>query len=403
MRWTVVSHIEATSFSDVYDPPLHPPPPHGGSQLQGALRPHRGSHLNVSFTSHDGLNPRRRRDVAADVAKAPYRGVKKPYKALRGTPTRDYLSDEEIQECRTKKKETMSKEQIERCQKFLREDKSQQEEKDANAKQRYTMNTPEPMPGDLSQADLRSQQFEDTQGRNLKKTKKQQTAALDSEAALDRMLQDVRRLAELEDATGAGAFKRLPMASAEEERPGESGMQFDDPMHERLMATDPSVSPPPIDIPDGVPERCRPGSEVLVDLSRETHAPRGVLIRIKPPLVSIEPPAPIEELPDLHEKNGIASGPSADAESLSEGVQEEKGGGSFFSGLFSFEMPPIAIYVATLGPRHVPGMQIASHRGPANGTEHMASRARGQPLHTQRQGIRQNRRSTCRELARDFL
>mmetsp|Transcript_57923 Transcript_57923/g.101494 ORF Transcript_57923/g.101494 Transcript_57923/m.101494 type:complete len:342 (-) Transcript_57923:13-1038(-) len=259
---------------------------------------------------------------------------------------------------------TMSKEEIDAEKQVLEADIKDYEAKLADARNREEEFKPVVKDGEMSQADLKTEEFEEEQQKLNVNSKNSQTAVLDAEVALERIRNNKQRIAELEG-NGNVVHFRPKMASAEEEAPGE--MSMPDPLFDQLRSIDPSISPPPVDMPNSVPENCRPGPEALMDLSREVNAPIGDLISIKPPLVTVEPPAPAPELPDPQPR------PSTGLESQ------------------VANMPIAALYLATLGPRQMPTMS------PACGS------AAAQAVRKVVLGHRRKRRSAGRELAIDFL
>lgn len=240
----------------------------------------------------------------------------------------------------------MTDEEIEEEKAVIQADIQELEAKMQKAREGQAENRAVPRDEEMAQEDLRSPQFEEEQEAMNVQSKTRQTYLLDEEAAMERIVNNKKRLAELVKTNVV--FTRPKMASAEEERPGELSMP--DPLFDQLRIIDPSISPPPADLPSGVPDRCRPGPEVLMDLSRVVMAPIGDLISIKPPLVAVEAPAPAPEIPQLMPKP-LPTGPLSDSQVSN--------------------MPVAALHFASLGPRQMPTKSQACDSAAARGRRRM--------------------------------
>lgn len=166
----------------------------------------------------------------------------------------------------------------------------------------------------------------------------QEVKTADWENALE---EHKRMLQELQSMKPCGSKERVPMASLEEESPKT------EPYGDPVLATNAGVVGPPATLPPDVPDTCRPGPEVLEDLSATVWAPQGPSVSSRTPLKMVLPPTPLpSELESGHgPEQDDASGPMGDAELIGE------------SGV-----PALSLYMAALGPRSSPAATVAHCR-----------------------------------------
>jgi hypothetical protein len=158
--------------------------------------------------------------------------------------------------------------------------------------------------------------------------------------------------------------ERIPMASFEEESPGT------EPYSNPVFQTTAGIVPPPSALPPDVPETCRPGPEVLEDLSATVAAPEADSVVSRLSLKTVMPPEKIAHPNESEEATALAAdNPSGGHDRGNYDLTNAPGAGENMGNLHltngdigQATLPAFALHVAALGPRYLPRASFTKWR-----------------------------------------